>query len=245
MCIVYSLWNSFVKWFTQPPFFSFRWLGFRQLFIKLEGTNQSSLKVCDIKNESINLPICHEGVLVSRNCTCTLCKTGQKQNKLEKQDLKQEKKNSSWQRTAYWMYKDRRIVPLHDNSPVPVVAWVRFSDPHNIKVTWRLCETLLSVHFPATGFLFFFFFSGSLVLYTGYLNKPSNFKFEWETLDNELPMEVLMLKSKLFFILILFCSTEGGEVQKKVSQYRPSAGRRDEADPHLMVQSKHPKVYFH
>ena len=58
-------------------------------------------------------------------------------------------------------------------------------------------------------------------------------------------MEVLMLKSKLFFILILFCSTEGGEVQKKVSQYRPSAGRRDEADPHLMVQSKHPKVYFH
>ena len=158
MCIVYSLWNSFVKWFTQPPFFSFRWLGFRQLFIKLEGTNQSSLKVCDIKNESINLPICHEGVLVSRNCTCTLCKTGQKQNKLEKQDLKQEKKNSSWQRTAYWMYKDRRIVPLHENSPVPVVAWVRFSDPHNIKVTWRLCETLLSVHFPATGFLFFFFF---------------------------------------------------------------------------------------
>ena len=88
-------------------------------------------------------------------------------------------------------------------------------------------------------------FSGSLVLYTGYLNKPSNFKFEWETLDNEIPMEVLMLKSKLFFILILFCSTEGGEVQKKVSQYRPSAGRRDEADPHLMVQSKHPKVYFH
>ena len=92
---------------------------------------------------------------------------------------------------------------------------------------------------------FLFFFLSSLVLYTGYLNKPSNFKFEWETVDNELPMEVLMLKSKLFFILILFCSTEGGEVQKKVSQYRPSAGRRDEADPHLMVQSKHPKVYFH
>lgn len=92
---------------------------------------------------------------------------------------------------------------------------------------------------------FLFFFLSSLVLYTGYLNKPSNFKFEWEHWTTGHPMEVLMLKSKLFFILILFCSTEGGEVQKKVSQYRPSAGRRDEADPHLMVQSKHPKVYFH
>ena len=97
---------------------------------------------------------------------------------------------------------------------------------------------------PCYRFLFFFFLS-SLVLYTGYLNKPSNFKFEWEHWTTSHPMEVLMLKSKLFFILILFCSTEGGEVQKKVSQYRPSAGRRDEADPHLMVQSKHPKVYFH
>ena len=34
---------------------------------------------------------------------------------------------------------------------------------------------------------FLFFFLSSLVLYTGYLNKPSNFKFEWETLDNEPP----------------------------------------------------------
>lgn len=58
-----------------------------------------------------NLLICHKGVLVSRNCTCTLCKTEQEQNKLEKQDLKQEqKKNSSWQRTAHWMYKDSTIV---------------------------------------------------------------------------------------------------------------------------------------
>ena len=41
---------------------------------------------------------------------------------------------------------------------------------------------------PCYRFLFFFFLS-SLVLYTGYLNKPSNFKFEWETLDNEPPHE--------------------------------------------------------
>lgn len=34
---------------------------------------------------------------------------------------------------------------------------------------------------------------------------------------------------------------EGGEIQKKVAQYRPSAGPKKEADPHLMAQSKHPK----
>ena len=120
-----------------------------------------------------------------------MCKTEQEQNKLEKQDLKQEqkkqktkkkKKNSSWQGTAHWMYKDSTIVRELTRHRCGLGSIFR---PTQRKRNLKIVLNFVISSPPCYRFLFFFL--SSLVLYTGYLNKPSNFKFEWETLDNEPP----------------------------------------------------------
>ena len=82
--------------------------------------------------------------LVSRDCSLTLCETIQEQiktswkNKNENESKKKKKQAKTKKKKA--LDKElhtgsTRILLLYENSPVPVMAWVRFSDPHNIKVT--------------------------------------------------------------------------------------------------------------
>lgn len=80
------------------------------------------------------------------------------------------------------MYKDSTIVRELARHRCGLGSIFR---PTQCKRNFEDCDNFVISSPPCYRFLFFFL--SSLVLYTGYLNKPSNFKFEWETLDNEPP----------------------------------------------------------